>query len=214
MAIYQGHKFSTAVLLNGPSGCGKDTLANLITQMSDGAVKKIKFAECVKVETAKFYGVQLKKARKYFDTRKLKDKPTELFCGKSPREALIYVAEHIMKEHSGKDIVARRTAAEMHKLFAVESAADTIITDAGFDIEAEVMAETADVVLIVQMHQKGNTFEGDSRDYINIHKPNVATVQFQCNHDETPQTSANRLLQVIMDNIMELLRFKQRAAYH
>lgn len=83
-------QFNFAVVLNGPPGCGKDTLANMLSR--DGVFVKHQFKDALYEHTAKHFQVDLDKFIKFASDRDLKDsKSLAGLGGRTPRQALIHV---------------------------------------------------------------------------------------------------------------------------
>lgn len=158
-----------AVVLNGPPGSGKDTLAEA---MSVYGYTPRSFKEQLYVDTAQHFGVELEAFKREAQDRVRKElpwHPLALYTHKgnlvetyTPREALIHVSEDIIKPNCGSEYFGE-CAALACQLDQVHMA---IFSDGGFKEEIEPLYEAFDQVVIVQLHREGFTFEGDSRRYI------------------------------------------------
>jgi hypothetical protein len=153
-----------ALILNGPPGVGKDTLADLI--VSYGFDKHI-FKQALYVETAKYWGVDLAEFTYQATHRTLKElpwKPLEWSTGAdcSPRQALIYVSEQIIKPTKGKTFFGRQAATACQEA----ESEFTVFSDGGFYAELDPIIGTFREVAVIRLHREGFNFDGDSRDYL------------------------------------------------
>ena len=147
------------VILNGPPGVGKDTIADLM--VSEGFVKH-QMKAILYQHTADHCRIPLFIFETMASDRLLKDKPTTLLNGLTPRQALIHVSENVYKPRYGLDYFGQAAA----KACVDQNSRFTVFSDGGFDEEIEPLQEVFDVVLIVRLHREGYTFEGDSRSYL------------------------------------------------
>lgn len=172
---------SIAVVLNGPPGCGKDTIANrivekgLVENLGKPLFHKHQFKDALYEHTAKHFKVDLDKFIHYASDRDLKDsKSLAGLGGRTPRQALIHVSEEIYKPREGVDYFGRVEAARVreHK-GRLGGIINVIYPDGGFESEVPPIESEFDAVLIIRLHRDGFNFEGDSRNYLNL--PNTET---------------------------------------
>jgi hypothetical protein len=183
------------VILNGPPGSGKDTIANLIAETTENWMH-LMFKEQLYYDVCKVYDVPLKKAMPYFTDRKKKEKHTKVFGGLTPRGALIHVSEKIIKPmyglHHYGAVLADRILNEPDHM-------NYIISDGGFVAEMKVMLQMVEgihEVVIVQLRREGCTYEGDSRNYVNDF-PSI-TFQLDVIENNVAQT-IDELWDIILD---------------
>jgi len=162
-----------AVLLNGPPRVGKDTGAEFLHQIvSDSpgfhnfTPYKIKFATPLKEMTHEVFDID-DVDEFYFE--KTKHIPMEVFRGRTPREAYIYV-DKMLKEKFGDDYLGKLMADRMEE--AAEQIKNDVFfaSDCGFNKEVVPLIERFGVknLLIVRLFRKGCTFKGDSRGYVDV----------------------------------------------
>lgn len=181
----KNHSINLAVVLNGPPGCGKDTIANALVDPVNGHLwpmdlntfVKHQFKDALYEHTAKHFQVDLDKFIHYASDRELKDsKSLAGLGGRTPRQALIHVSEEIYKPREGVDYFGRVEANRVleHK-GRLGGIINVIYPDGGFGSEILPVESEFDAVLIIRLHRDGFNFEGDSRNYINL--PNTETRQ-------------------------------------
>lgn len=196
------------MILNGPPGSGKDTLADELTKFG---FTKHQFKESLYQATAGYYQHEVDDVRHLFTSRDLKEVPCTEFDGKSPRDALIHVSEDVYKVQYGKDYFGRAAAHECRNA-GTEYA---VFSDGGFYEEMIPLKEVFDTLVVVRLHRLGFTFDGDSRNYLEKGVPQ------NCLHDVTLyegdiQDAVRQLLAIVEH---QLLPWKptdklMAAAYH
>lgn len=157
-----------AVVLSGPPGCGKDTIANIF--VDTGFFVKRQFKDVLYEHTAKHFKVDLDKFIHYASERSLKDsKSLAGLGGRTPRQALIHVSEDIYKPREGSDYFGRVEASSVEEYFRrVDSTSYVIYPDGGFPDELGAIDNSYDCIFVVRLHRDGFSFEGDSRNYIHL----------------------------------------------
>ncbi|WPH64845.1 hypothetical protein [Vibrio phage vB_VpaP_SJSY21] len=134
------------------------------------------FKELLYKATAEHYDLPLEVAVEHFTDRELKDVNTILFEGLTPRGALIHVSEDIIKPKYGKGYFGKKLSTVAKDLYN-SGEKIVVVTDGGFKEEAiEVSEALSDVhIKIVHLSRPDCSFEGDSRDYIELTRDNVTT---------------------------------------
>lgn len=153
------------IILNGPPGCGKDTLADHLVY-SPGALRnaeKREFKTHLFRVAATLAAIPLHEMIT-LNAQKTKNTPCPSLPGnKSPREWLIYVSENVVKPHLGSTYFGATAAKTLNN----EDMA-YVFADGGFDVEVAVLAEKVgkNNVLVLQITRPGHSFAEDSRRYI------------------------------------------------
>lgn len=155
------------IILNGPPGCGKDTLATHILHHYS------RFPACIDIATVKaglfeevyeHFGIYTQEQKEIIQeaasSRVLKEEPHFLLSGMSPRQALIHVSEDICKPMYGNSYFGELAAQRIHDLYSEV----VIFSDGGFIEEVSALAEENEVY-VIGLHGRGD-FEGDSRSYL------------------------------------------------
>lgn len=187
---------SMCVAFNGPPGIGKDTLADLILKSACGLVHRGTLSEMIRRMAEKHYNyegfVDLWGSREW----------KEAYCPDlkmTRRQAIIRFSEDIIKPQHGADYFAERFAAEMkdHRF--------SMMTDLGFDVEAQCLADNIDFLIIVQLHHPDFDFSNDSRGYVDIERDNVVTIKHT-----TDRGNAARDASLINSKICEAFELRYR----
>ena len=179
----KSRSINIAVVLNGPPGCGKDTIANeiiahgpLLPRYISPFVKH-QFKDALYEHTAKHFEVGLDEFIHFASDRVLKDSTSLAgLGGRTPRQALIHVSEDIYKPRHGDDYFGKVEAYRVceHKR-RLGGSINVIYPDGGFESEIPPIEPEFDGVLIIRLHRDGFDFTGDSRNYLNL--PNTETRQ-------------------------------------
>ncbi|QWE49799.1 hypothetical protein [Vibrio phage BUCT233] len=165
------------LILNGPPGIGKDTLAEMLRNHYIMNAFTLAVKDALYRDTAERIGMPLPKFIALASDRRTKDAPQREFGGKTPREMLIHVSEEIIKPKFGADyygLMAGARAAEV-----LEYGRIPIFTDCGFAEEAVAVADAIDLspmggeVLVIRLNGRGCTFQGDSRNYLTVEHPAI-----------------------------------------
>lgn len=152
------------VLLNGPPRCGKDTAAMGLVRGLQGICVPVhhKFATPLAAGVQGIFGVSRSRWDYLYATAK--ETPTPELLGMSPREAMIWLSEEVMKPKFGKDVFGRIAAEQI----AMMKDAVVVISDCGFAEEIIPVAREVgwENILIVNIYRPGCTYASDSRSYI------------------------------------------------
>lgn len=152
------------VLLNGPPRCGKDTAALGLANSLRGICTPIlhKFAEPLAAAVRGMFGITQSRWDYLYTTAK--EVPTGELLGMSPREAMIWVSEDVMKPKFGDEVFGTLAAEKISKM----NRGVVVISDCGFDAEILPVADVVGwgSILILSIYRPGCTYAKDSRSYI------------------------------------------------
>lgn len=126
-------------------------------------------------------------------TRTSKEQPSEflIYNGEpiSPRQAMINMSENVMKPLFGSDVFGKAAAFDLLEGF-------NVFSDGGFEEEIEPLINEVGKsnILIIKISRDGCTFEGDSRNYIDV--DGVRSVEL---HNEGDETFEELLIEIVED---------------
>ena len=92
-----------------------------------------------------------------------KEKAQPFLNGKSPRQFMIWISEDVIKPQFGEQYFGRIMAENVR-----DSQVPIIVTDGGFPEEVKPLVSDGIQVNICRLHRTGYTFDGDSRNYLNL----------------------------------------------
>ena len=175
---------TTAIILNGPPGSGKDTIAQLLVQETQFAgvdkFQQFEFKHELYKCTAEYFGVELDVFIEQATDRVLKEMPYHpltVYTSKgnlvrtyTPREALIHVSEEIIKPSMGSDYFGQAAA----RAVIGAQAANAVFSDGGFSEEIKPLIESCDRVFIFHLCRDGLTFS----DFIECDEDNDGEIAF------------------------------------
>lgn len=151
------------VILNGPPGSGKDTIANYFVEHHPEYYTD-SFKSALYKETCDLYGFNITDFIRVHNNRDLKEEP--YYFGLSTRQLLIDTSENHIKPVLGDDYFGALKGFEWKLM--MDLGASFIISDGGFAPETNAVCDIVgfENVVIIRLLRDGYTFEGDSRDYI------------------------------------------------
>lgn len=151
---------NTIIILNGPPGCGKDTLAEWIAKMG---YEHLAFKDAMFDLIFKLTDITPEEWFERYNDRDLKEKPWSRINGMTCRELMIHLSEKVVKPMLGEDYFGKKAASK------IEKGKDYVFSDGGFTHELKRLAtetkETHEVV-IVRIFRPGCDFNSDSRGYV------------------------------------------------
>ncbi|QGT52236.1 hypothetical protein [Vibrio phage MZH0603] len=172
------------VIFNGPPRSGKDLATSFCCEYFNGKHATLK--ESLIKLTADFLGITVEDFLNHYDAKCddktyeesacvwVKDLPMykvgETYLSK--REALIHVSENVMKPSFGDDVFGKMVADNLPEGLV-------FFSDGGFPEEVQPLADKVGIenILIVHIKRDNYTFEGDSRDYVNIEGVKTVVVE-------------------------------------
>lgn len=196
MIIENNEPKTFAVILNGPPGCGKDLAARSICEFSPKFFAHREFKQKLFSIVKTLYDVDDVTFNKLYNDPKTKESPSELFNGLSPREAMIFTSEDIVKPAFGKSYFGDSAS----KNLAVGKI--NIFSDGGFDEEVIPVCDkiTSDHCMIIRIKRPGKSFNNDSRRYLDL--PGIYTVDLENN--VTKEDFVTLVLHTILERMNSL----------
>lgn len=163
-----------AILLNGPPGSGKDFLTK---HMCDRYINFVpmKFATPLYKTVQEAFSLSEAQWSNLYSIAK--EEPSDALMGLSPREAMIWMSEDVMKPKFGQDYYGKLAALHLKILSDQNPHTVGVFSDSGFPLEASVVANYigGDNCLLVRLERDGCDFSGDSRTYWHPHQANIPT---------------------------------------
>lgn len=149
------------IILNGPAGCGKDTLAMALVEM--GFAKRVASFKnpMFNIALAALGPDAYHEFLDGYDDRARKEKPECFLNGLSRRQFMIAISEQFIKPVLGNDYFGKYLAENLpdgNEVF--------VVPDGGFASEVTPIVAAGHDVRIVRLHRDGYTFDGDSRGYL------------------------------------------------
>lgn len=199
------------ILLNGPPRSGKDTLALYLQNKYNFEHLQIK--EILVQTTVKLFDISRELWDEKYETHKeVKLDYLSIFRGGpfsgelhrfTPREALIYVSEHIIKPVYGEGIYGRVIAKKIEQKTKKGDRTSFVISDAGFDKEiSEIVKKVGEKnVYVIKLSRRGFTFANDSRNYLTKESGVISKNTFYIYNDLSLQD-----LYINVEKIMNAIR--------
>ena len=161
------------IITNGPPRSGKDTLCNLILEgITDHDLIPLSYKKTLYVGVARRYGLSVEAVYQMNADTLIKDEPSQLFGGKSVRQALIFESENVIKKKYGPQGVAIQTFKLLEDEYGTERLKNAVLycSDGGFNSELQAAYDYFGIgvedVYIVRLLREGCSFEGDSREFL------------------------------------------------
>lgn len=181
-----------AIIFNGPPSSGKDFGAFHVKKKYHAQHLQMK-DKLISI-TCEIYSI----SRKQWDamyTRKEKERPQKLLEGKTPRQAIIHVAEKIIKPNFGLNYFGKATAKRLRNGL-------NVVSDGGFTEEAIEFYKKigADNLFVIRVFSPNCTWGDDSRSYFDVETMNDLGIQYvDIDNDRSP-----RYLHAIDKHVMAL----------
>lgn len=161
------------VLFNAPPSSGKSWACNYLVSKFEGKIATMSFKDKLETIIKELYFID-DCLLDHYKKEENKDCPSFRFDWKSYREALIFVAEEVIKPKMGKDFFAEAAMRSSLDLFAENDDIQLVVfDDLGFQEELDIMVESygKDNVYVIRIGSKYNLtsdkpFENDSRTFV------------------------------------------------
>lgn len=162
------YKDMRIILINGTPGAGKDTAANHLAETTPNSMV-VKFAGPIKRAATAIYCSGDRDLFNRFDTFEEKSVPHSQFLGMTCRQVQIDISEKFLKLQHGDTVFGKLLATDIKHLYD-GGVRNFFVSDSGFVPEAEEIARHfgQGCMTLIRVHREGHTFDGDSRDYIDL----------------------------------------------
>ena len=152
----------TVIILNGPPGSGKDTIADFIA--AEFNADHLRFKTKLYAITALINNIKLDTFMRYASDKDTKDS-VELARGLTARQLLIETSENVIKPYYGKDYFGN----DVGDSILTSDKSLFVLSDGGFPEELSSMIAAGRLnrsdVVIVKLYRNGCNFDNDSRSY-------------------------------------------------
>lgn len=149
------------IILNGPAGCGKDTLARALVEMGFAKGTTSFKNPMFNIALAALGPDTYREFLDGYDDRARKEKPEGFLNGLSRRQFMIAISEQFIKPIFGDDYFGKYLAGNLP-----DGEEFFVVSDGGFASEVTPIVAAGHDVKIVRLHREGYTFDGDSRGYL------------------------------------------------
>lgn len=190
------------IILNGPPGCGKDTIAGIIADRFHALTYSFK-TPMFEIAKAMLGGVAYEKFMDLYNNRDTKEVANPLLNNRSPRDFMIWISESVIKPDFGKGHFGKLAADSMD--FADQVCGygqSVVVSDGGFVDEVLALVNRGHDVTVIRLHREGFTFKGDSRNYIRInpyHRKNGYAEFDVALFDGQPERAAGEIM-ILVNN--------------
>ena len=176
------------VLFNGPPGSGKDDACGELVKYK---FTHLSFAHELLKSVVDYFNVDWHWFMEGYADRDIKENKVEYELGhRTRRQAMIYVAEEVIKPLYGKDYYAKQVVAQIQK----DPTKNYCISDLGYEEELRAIVDAfgEEEVVVVQLERKGCTFKNDERKWIG--KVNRDTLPLLYD-DKTAPVNPNKIIE-------------------
>lgn len=169
------------ILINGCKRSGKDTAAWMIAEY-------YRSVDIFKAATPLYDAIpQLFRIDNVVDWPDMydlyKEEPSDQLCGMSPRQAMIWLSEEVVKPKFGEDFFGRRLAEEIKRFHSDQLA---VISDSGYACEmSTTISSLPDYTHhLIRIVREGTSFQGDSRSHITPEEIGVPQENYTIIHND------------------------------
>ena len=152
------------IFINGPPGSGKDTAAiHLVRSLG---CRHDKFAAPLHDMVPAVFQLDRQDWLLMTADQRIKNSPQRSLNGMSPREAMIWLSEDVIKPQLGLAAFGQWAL----QRYQQAGHALTVYSDSGFGAEAGVLVEALgpENCLLLRLYRDGCTFKKDSRNYLGL----------------------------------------------
>lgn len=166
------------ILFNGPKRAGKDVSSDIVCAQSANYPHLWDIAEQDKFAAPIFRSIPRIFSIDYLDWDSMyenaKEEPSDKLMGMSPRQAMIWLSEDVMKPKFGQDFYGKVTANKMKDVISLDEEAGenslVVWSDCGFPTEVQHVIDVVgkENCFLVRLERDGCSFVRDSRSYIDF----------------------------------------------
>lgn len=152
------------IILNGPASIGKDTIGNELVKNYNCLQVSLK-SPMFEIAHSILGDKGFKNLITAYDDRDQKEKPQSFLGGKTCREFMVWIGESVVKPVFGNRQFGKLMS---ERLGAHVEGWTFVCADGGFPDEVIQLVEDGHDVTLVRLFMDGKTFDGDSRNYIQV----------------------------------------------
>lgn len=152
------------VVFNGPPASGKDVIANSLVSLYPNIYEHLTFKQPLVERVKEIFGISDDEWEDMY-SREMKEVPQERLGNRSPRQALGFVAEDLIKPLAGDGIFALEVCESITKTKTNPSKV-FIISDGGFEEELVQVSLHFYRPLLIRIHRDGKDFTNDRRGWL------------------------------------------------
>lgn len=153
------------IILNGPPGVGKDTLALALKEAV--GIQNLSFKGPMwEIAESMLGGLQFEEFCDLYHNRETKEQPQSWLAGMSPRQFFIHISEKICKPLFGDQYFGLRLK-EKYDDIIMSGDSMAVVSDGGFSTELFPFLTAHEEVVVFRLYREGYSFGGDSRNYLN-----------------------------------------------
>ena len=158
--VARGYESNKVILLNGPPGCGKDTLASALAKAHPGVFIR-EFKTQLYVLADALFGLAPMTTQVINMDRERKEVPMDIYEGRSCRQALIFVSEKVIKPNFGEAYFGEAAANRL------QPREISVFSDSGFSEEAPCIIDKVGIgnVMLLRIEGRGS-YAADSRNFL------------------------------------------------
>lgn len=166
------------IMFNGPKGSGKDEAVRWCQDwVLDSTSKHVKMAHPLYYSIQEMFGLDDERWNRLYND--CKEVPRSELYGMTPRQALIWLSEEVVKPKFGSDFFGQIAGKTSLEFFDEEPSGVVLMSDAGFNDEVGALVERvgSDRSFLVRLCN-GSDFSGDSREYVHPDQVGILPTNF------------------------------------